>query len=33
MVEFLLLAAALWFFHAPVWAYALLIAISVKKDK
>ena len=33
MIEFLVMAGALWFFGAPGWAYVLLIAFAIMNDK
>jgi len=33
MIVFGCLVLALWFFHAPLWAYVLLIALAVLNDK
>ena len=33
MIEFLIMVGALWFLHAPGWAYVLLIAFAITRDK
>ncbi len=33
MIEFLIMVVAMWFLDAPGWAYVLLIAFAITRDK